>query len=411
MPGVYFRRYFSHHLKEKIILIRKFQLKWGIVGFAFSLIFPSTAIFYKYFDIPGVLFYILLAGLGLWIIHRYRFDILNRISDRGVTILSVLVFIALTAIFLLIYPVADSGIVGRGSDNDDALTIAAQQLLAGHYPYEVRTYLGNPISPLPGAIILSLPFVLLGNVGYQNIFWLAVFLFFSMRYFGDRCVALLLFLIVIIFSPVILYLVVIGSDYISNSIYVLVFSVWMISSVLNPRDPVWVKLVLAIFLGIALSSRANFLFLLPLIYMLILRRSNFKTASFYLGITGLAFVLTTLPFYLWSPENFSPLHTADKLVQLDEFIPYAGSLVLISTLIFTIWLSLKMIKSPDTYLYYFFLILAFPIVLGGFISIFIPGDHFIGFAFYGVFFIFFGVLAFWKDFIHNGNQTTGYVWS
>src|SRR2546426_7380654 len=68
------------------------------------------------------------------------------------------------ALFIVLYPMADSGLLGPGSDRDDALNVALQTLLVGHYPYGATTYLGNPPTPMPGALILALPFSFLETV-------------------------------------------------------------------------------------------------------------------------------------------------------------------------------------------------------------------------------------------------------
>jgi len=47
------------------------------------------------------------------------------------------------------------------------------------FPYYLRTYMGHAITPMPGALILSLPFLLMGRVSLQGPVWLAVFIFFA----------------------------------------------------------------------------------------------------------------------------------------------------------------------------------------------------------------------------------------
>jgi len=89
--------------------------------------------------------------------------------------LVLLMTLLLIAAFIVLYPVARSGLFGPGSDRDDALNVALQALLSGHYPYYAQTYLGNPPTPMPGALLLALPFFALGTSAWQNLFWLPVF--------------------------------------------------------------------------------------------------------------------------------------------------------------------------------------------------------------------------------------------
>jgi len=41
----------------------------------------------------------------------------------------------------------------------------------GKYPYYETSFLGNPISPMPGALLIALPFYVLGWTALQNIVW------------------------------------------------------------------------------------------------------------------------------------------------------------------------------------------------------------------------------------------------
>ena len=78
----------------------------------------------------------------------------------------------LLVIFIVIYPNANVGIYGGGSDADDALKIGAKIVLNLENPYRPKTYLGLPITPGLGALFLSIPLYLMENVSYQNSFWL-----------------------------------------------------------------------------------------------------------------------------------------------------------------------------------------------------------------------------------------------
>jgi len=59
---------------------------------------------------------------------------------------------AVLVVVVLLHPMVDAG-----SDSDEALTIASRESLCGRNPYRCHTSLGNPLSPLPGWIVLNLP--------------------------------------------------------------------------------------------------------------------------------------------------------------------------------------------------------------------------------------------------------------
>ena len=204
-------------------LMEKFPI-WTFIFFSASLIIPSTGLFDKYLGIGGVILYVIFASLGLVIFTRNLNKItyqLSKITDKQIFWMAVIFFAALFVLVLLIYPIADSGIIGGGSDNDDALSIAVAEILQGKYPYYPHTYLGNPISPLPGGLFLAIPLALLGNVAFHNIFWLFVFFLGMKHYLEEIRSALLLLFVILIFSPIVLYTMVIGTDYVSNSLIVL----------------------------------------------------------------------------------------------------------------------------------------------------------------------------------------------
>src|SRR5260370_38096939 len=93
----------------------------------------------------------------------------------------------------MVYPKGKVQMGGRGSGGDDGLNLGVNELLNGRHPYSVRTYLDNPISPLPGAILLAIPFVLVGSSAYQNLFWLGVFCFVLFRMMQSWRATLFLF--------------------------------------------------------------------------------------------------------------------------------------------------------------------------------------------------------------------------
>lgn len=280
-----------------------------------------------------------------------------------------------------------------GSDNDEALTIATTELLQGRYPYYPRTYLGNPISPLPGSLLLAVPFVLLGNGAYQNFFWLVIFALILNRYLGDSRKTLLLLWITLLLSPSVLHQLIIGSDYIANSLFVLVFTLLTIEPFANytrGRRSIWP----AILLGVALASRANFILVLPLVFAALGQRAGFRTAVTQVTMTCIVFGFVTLPFYFYDPPGFSPLHTANKLGQFQPLIPAAGIVLPLVAGGVAGLLSLRNNRDIGTCFAHCTLVLAFPVLCGiVFASLSAAGLDF-RYAFYGIFFLFFGVVAF-----------------
>lgn len=378
----------------------------AVIGFALSLLIPSTAVFQKYFGVAGVVGYILVASLVLLLCVKYRYalaKLASRVSERQVLWLAALTFLIILIAFALVYPVADSGIVGGGSDSDDALDNATTELLHGRYPYYPKTYLGGLPAQLPGALLLAIPFVLLGNSAYQNLFWLLAFIIAMKLYLRDGRLALLLLWAVFALSPTVLYDVLVGSDRIANSLYVLLAVLWMIWAISLPDLRSWKKIVPAIFLGITLSSRANFLILLPLIFAAMVRAAGWKPAIKYAAITSTTFLVVTVPFYLYDPQAFSPLYAASKLGQFESVLPFAGLGIPLATLI--IALILAVLQPASRKLEILFrdcaIVLAFPVLCGIVLFSVGAGTPEFRFASYGTFFLFFGAVAFWSGLFEN----------
>ena len=246
--------------------------------------------------------------------------------------------LSLAVAFVVVYPIANSGVVGGGADRDEALNIAAGELLHGRYPYRLETYLGNPISPLPGAIILSVLFVLLGNSAYQVFLWLPIFVVVISRYFKSVLPALALLWTILLLSPVVLRGIVTGSDVLSNSLYVFIFTFFMVRYAASPDAKLWQKILLAALLGLGLSSRPNFILILPLVFSLLVQNAGWKPAVKYTSITCLALSAVTLPFYLYSPHEFSPLHVSSKL---ESTLPYTSIAVPVMSAVITLAFSFQ----------------------------------------------------------------------
>ena len=61
---------------------------------------------------------------------------------------------------------------GRRRRPRGGVRVALTELASGRYPYTATTYLGNPITPLPGALLLAAPFWwVTGSAAWQNVAW------------------------------------------------------------------------------------------------------------------------------------------------------------------------------------------------------------------------------------------------
>jgi hypothetical protein len=104
-----------------------------------------------------------------------------------------------------------------------------------------------------------------------------------------------------------------GGDLVANSLYVLAAVAAVAGTSGKPR---WAAYLVC---GIAFSSRPSFwLALLPLAAHLHARGRRAREAS---AAVLLVLAAVTLPFYLWDPPAFSPLHVLGKLAGARSLVP------------------------------------------------------------------------------------------
>jgi len=379
----------------------------AFAGFAFCLLFPSLGVIQKYFGNVGLLIYLVAATAILWLAFRYLCGLfLLRLSERQAQLLLVATFVALTFVFALVFPRANVHVAGRGSDADDALNLAVGELLHGRYPYYVQTYLQNAIANLPGAILLAVPFVLLGNSAYQNLFWFGIFIFAVSRFTRSWERGLALSWIVLISSPVVMNYLVTGGDDLANAIYVLAFMLLTVNWVSDTNAPVWKKVLATLLLGVGLSSRANFLLVLPQLFAALTIKAGWRPALGYSAVTVAAVAAITIPFWIVDPAGFTPWHAqAHKVAEFQAILPFAGLVVPAlggGIALVLAWQSLK--QGRETWLRDCAIVQAFLVICVVTLTAIQTGTISLTATSYGVFFLFFGVLAFGPKLFAGANN-------
>jgi hypothetical protein len=318
----------------------------GLAGAALAwfLLFPSLGVTQKFLGTTVTLAYfgggfLLLVILGA---RSWPAAFHSRAHDQRRMLLTlVALYAVLVAAFVILYPVSNSdarpwmfrSAVAGGSDRDESLTLGVRELLAGRYPYYQTTPLGNPVTQLPGSLMLAIPFALLGNAVWQSLFWLAVF-FGVIRYlFGSDRLAAGFLALTVFGSPVILHDLVTGGDLGVNAITILLGMLSILR--LAPNAASWKKVGAAVFTGIALSSRLNYLLLVPPLFAAVARRAGLREAFVCVLAISLAFTAVTLPFYWYDPAGFAPWSLHNKFIQFDGEVPNSGFLFPVLSLLFS----------------------------------------------------------------------------
>jgi hypothetical protein len=340
---------------------------------------PSLNEVHKYSGWPGVAIYLGLVAAALWLASRSRWA--QQISPRQAIGLATATFLALATLFIAIYPIAQSLRLGPGSDSDDSVNIAVTELLHGRYPYYVHTYLGNAVHEMPGMLLLATPFVLLGNSAYMNLFWLPVFFFIGAQELADTRRALLTLWMILAFCPIVMQQIVTGGDSLANSLFAAV-SLWLVMRAKSRSA----RTAAAVLLGLALSSRANFLLVIPTALLYVGRKAGWPRAIYDFGLAVATFLVVTLPFYLHDPAHFTPLEGATRLTRFNAIVPHLGEAIGVAGLLLALWLGWR----SDLLFPSCALVQGFFAVTGAILS----GD--LGYAAYGIFSLFFAMLYPWK---------------
>ena len=355
-------------------------------------------------------FFSLLIVIIFTIIFSYLFikilDFFNNTFSSPLKypiILIIIIVIVLILLFFFIYPAATSGRFGPGSDRDEALNIAVNALLQGKYPYYLKTFVpglphlmggdGNPISPFPGELFISIPFVLIGNGAYQTFFWLLCAAWLIKKTTNNSTLAFVTLLAASFLSVGSIYEIVSGGDLLVNGLWVFCSYLFLFSL----RKGQIIQLYgMAFVLGLVFSTRLNFLVIAPFAFGWVAFKYNLKTAIKFSTIVALSFLVITLPFYLFDPRGFSPLHAYSKLGRFDSLLPYNGVLVPVLTTLLSFVFILKLKNSHPGY---WFISMAFvlfiPIGVATILDSLTLGEiSFIDYSWYGLSYIYFIVFGF-----------------
>ncbi len=284
---------------------------------------PSTYSLMKFFSHAQIFTYITILSIFLFTslkIDEEPITSCNSLNPFQRVILILLPIFALITLFVLIYPFANNHQLFPGSDDEDCINGAVALFIHGGDPYTFRSYLGHSLNYLPGTILTSAPFTLLGNSAYQNFFWIAVYGMFLMSLRSNYKNTIIIFYALCL-SPGVIHQVVVGLEHISNSIYVMLSS-YTFYYVLT-RNKFWVyKLLAAIILGLTMCGRINYLLILPAIvyYTVHIDKKYVFKNSFWMipGIATFILLLSLYPHSINIPLN-GVMHRVERF---DSRLPF-----------------------------------------------------------------------------------------
>jgi hypothetical protein len=288
---------------------------------------PSVGVILKYTGVSGL---VILGLVGLLAISVLSVVLCRRTKDLSVRWLVAAGAFAVL-LFAAFYPLAHSGILGPGSDRDDGLNVGVHALMGLHNPYRMTSFLGNPLTPMPGALILALPFYLIGNSAFQNLFWVPAFFWWAGRWFGATSAAIWCVLVFIVGCPASLRDFVTGGDYVVNALYVVIAMDTVFVALLNERK--WYLYPATIFLGVAISSRPIYALAVPVLAGTAFQFRGWRRMVEFLVLVGLACAALNGPLYLHDPTHFPAVNLARKISDVPSSFHLSLVLAVVGALI------------------------------------------------------------------------------
>lgn len=251
------------------------------------------------------------AALGALSLGLVRFGRLRSYRLARAPLAPAALVAAAALVSLFVYPVADGlKLSGRGSDSDDALIQGAQNLFLHFDPYRAPTYLGNPLSPGPGWILLASPFAMTGLYALFFPFCLGL-LVFLLRKAGAAPVAILEGLLVLLAGLGVWQAMAVGGDLLPLGVGLVACLVPLRSGWKNPGS--FVAYVLMV--SLLLTGRVVLPILIPLIGLHLQRSGRRREALLFVASAGLGTCLVHGVFYV-QPSSYMPFFLLRKGLNL-----------------------------------------------------------------------------------------------
>ena len=135
---------------------------------------------------------------------------------------------------------------------------------------------------------------------------------------------------------------------------------------------------------------------MPQLFAALTIKAGWRAALRYVAVAGAAFAAVTIPFWLHDPPGFTPLHAqAHKVAEFQTVLPFAGLVVpaLGGGLAMALaWPTIKLRR--ENWLRDSAIVQAFMVICMATLTVIQTGTLSLTSTSYGVFFLFFGVLAF-----------------
>ncbi len=199
------------------------NLSYGILISIY--VFINALFIYKYGQRQNVvtpLFLLLIYSILIGSLIIFFQKISDNISLKKTT-LSTLYWI-ITGVVFVIFSFVVFNIDGESLNVDrwSAMELMVQGITEGKYPYSRIDHLGNMSSNFPALGYIALPFYLLGDIGYLQVFTFLLFSFFLYKTCSKKTTSFFI-LFLFLFSPALIWEIIVKSDLVSNIMLVFLF--------------------------------------------------------------------------------------------------------------------------------------------------------------------------------------------
>ena len=316
------------------------------LGLIFIILVPNLRDLYKYFPsfqpFMSVLYCIAFIGF-LYLLQLERFaKTLNKWVGNYWYIS--LIFLLVTALVWYLYPIADGlKFQMKGSDQDDCVIMGGLRVLSFLHKLPESSYLGNPCSTGLGIILLYLPFIFFGVYHFGAIFISLITVYFFKKFTKDFY-ATAIFTTLLFSSLFSLDLLSVGSDLIFIGCGIVIISLGAVHTVTHKK--ISYLLCLAIFSGLISTTRITFLFITPLLSILIFFYWKKGGVIFLLLSTSAAIFPSTILYFIDPASTYSQWHLLGKgrsLLQGSPLVIIAA--VCLTSFCIGIYLAKKLISN------------------------------------------------------------------
>lgn len=306
-----------------------------------------------------IIIYTLFCGFVLFG-NPFKFIKLN--EDKLKILYKVICFSIMIVVFIVV-SLTDGKMLNV--DRWSAMDVGIKALLNGEYPYTATDHLNGRTSNFPGLFIIGLPFYLMGNVGYLQVFSF-VLLSFTL-YNILKIKQTLNYIILLLLSPAFWWEIFAISDLLSNVIIVFCF-VLLIKDIF--KDNVLKK---PVFMGLSTSflTLTRGIVAIPLI-LLVFR--DFITINIRDKIKYvISFILLSILLIALVIINCPDLETLKKFNPLNLQTMYLPNYINIFAVLLPFYFSLKIKKFNNQYFQFCTYLLLFPPFLSFSITMYYMG--------------------------------------